>query len=356
MKTATHEQMIALREAGHTYSQISRLLNIPRSTISSACQKWDLTKDLPPKVKRYRGKIQGRDALRVSTYIREHPLATQRNVIEDLDLAVSTATLRRFFKHQGITRKTARRAPLISASNRSKRVNFAQKMLRWPVEKLRKILWSDEMTIKSYPNGERTHYYDWEVCNEKEEIVSPHVQQGGESQQFWGSLSYHAMGPLVAFDGSVTHQTYINEILEEYVVPEPKEDPALIFQHDNVPSHKAKKVTEFLKEKKITVLDWPPQSPDLSPIELIWNNLKMKLKSKKPRPRSAEDMANTIWKLWGEITDEERQKTADTFRGKLEECVRVAGFPVKYPGRFKGYQTDCHTDTEEHYSDDSYHD
>ena len=45
---------------------------------------------------------------------------------------------------------------------------------------------------------------------------------------------------------------------------------------DNAASHKSKLVMDFLKNVNIQVFDWPPQSPNINPIEIVWAIIKAK--------------------------------------------------------------------------------
>ena len=58
---------------------------------------------------------------------------------------------------------------------------------------------------------------------------------------------------------------------------QPLPDGNGIVQQDNVLCHTSKKMLTFFKQAKLTVLDWPGNSPNLNPIENLWAIIKKRL-------------------------------------------------------------------------------
>ena len=67
--------------------------------------------------------------------------------------------------------------------------------------------------------------------------------------------------------------------LEEKIVPLMSENK-YIYQQDNAPYHTSSLMLKFFAERKIEVMYWPPYSPDLNPIENIWNVVKTQTRKK----------------------------------------------------------------------------
>ena len=49
--------------------------------------------------------------------------------------------------------------------------------------------------------------------------------------------------------------------------------PGLTFQHDNARPHTALVTSNFLAQNNVNVLPWPALSPEMNPIEHIWDEL-----------------------------------------------------------------------------------
>ena len=83
--------------------------------------------------------------------------------------------------------------------------------------------------------------------------------------QWWEN---HGLGLLAIIDGTM-NSGLNQQILHENVrasVCELKLNRKWVMQQDDDPKHKSKSTTEWLKQKRFGVLEWPSQSPDLNPI------------------------------------------------------------------------------------------
>lgn len=106
------------------------------------------------------------------------------------------------------------------------------------------------------------------------------MKQGGGNVIVWGCFSTNGVGTLVFIDGNMNGDMYV-AILKENLRQSAEKLGILSsfkFYQDNDPKHKARKTREWLLYNCPKVLETPPQSPDLNPIENLWDYLDKKIR------------------------------------------------------------------------------
>jgi transposase len=73
----------------------------------------------------------------------------------------------------------------------------------------------------------------------------------------------------------------------------------LIFQHDNAQPHVARICTQFLEGEN--VLQWPVFSPDMSPVEYVWDALDRHAQQYVPVLANIQQLRTTIKEEWDNI-------------------------------------------------------
>jgi transposase len=69
-----------------------------------------------------------------------------------------------------------------------------------------------------------------------------------------------------------------------------------IFQHDIAPCQNTKAAKKFIQENKISMLDWPGNSPDMNPMENLWSVVKKRLS--KLDCATEERVVTSVIKMW----------------------------------------------------------
>ena len=110
--------------------------------------------------------------------------------------------------------------------------------------------------------------------------------------------------PLVRLQTRVNAQIYKN-IVQDHVVAIIQNSgfDRATFMQDNAPGHKAKVVMSYLSEQDFEIMDWPPQSPDINPIENLWKALRVKVMER--NPTDTEDLRMKLQEEWSKISIED---------------------------------------------------
>ena len=100
-----------------------------------------------------------------------------------------------------------------------------------------------------------------------------------------------------------------------------------IFQQDGAPGHTALTAQQFLTRNfaKFWPKDmWPPQSPDLNPLDYgIWGIMDKNARAT-PHP-NLESLKTSIIREWNNLSQDYVAKTCQQFRGRLEKAVEADG-------------------------------
>ena len=98
----------------------------------------------------------------------------------------------------------------------------------------------------------------------------------------------------------VQSQRYINEVLQPVVLPFVQQHN-VVLQYDNARPHRARIVQQFLQQNNVDHLDWPARSPDLSPIEHVWDILGQRVRQRVPGPRTLQALGAALQEEWRRI-------------------------------------------------------
>lgn len=219
---------------------------------------------------------------------------------------------------------------MINQINLQKRIDFAKKYSEKHPDFWKYVIWSDETTVRSHPKSKEIFYkVNSSVCRE-DLPVNPQVQQGGISVMFWGCFSRVGLGPLVALEGNLNSVKYL-DLLENVLLPELNAvDTPMVFMQDNAPSHSAGIVSQFFDQHDIERLVWPPQSPDINPIENLWAIIKAKMQKKFPIPKTRDELIEQVFAIWSDIDMQLLEKLSDSIFKRMEEVLKRKGQPINF--------------------------
>ena len=126
---------------------------------------------------------------------------------------------------------------------------------------------------------------------------------------------------LVKVDGTMNSESYINLLLTNDIFLDIQNHfgQNSIFQQDNPPCHKSKYSMGILHDATPALLDWPAKSPDLSPIEQLWNYLKRRFAGINFKTR--EDFYERVRVEWENIPSDKIHNHYSSFQARCSVYI-----------------------------------
>jgi len=190
-------------------------------------------------------------------------------------------------------------------------------------------MFSDEKSVSRFGTSGRQFYFKRPENKTPREHHKKGTKRGGGGKMcLWGCLTDEAPGDLCRLSGYMDAETYV-DVVKSYVIKTWEyhglERENLIFQQDNASAHTANRVKEYMAKQKITVLEWPPNSPDLNIIENVWAYLNQELDRYDMAPEDMDDLWERVQVVWENIHSPAVQLLTTQDRTTVYEAWRQYG-------------------------------
>ncbi|KAL0156884.1 hypothetical protein M9458_048130, partial [Cirrhinus mrigala] len=197
--------------------------------------------------------------------------STARSLQNDLQQAtnvhVSAQMVRNRLHEGGMRARHPQVGAVLTAQHRAGRLAFAREHQDWQIRHWRPVLFTDEsrFTLSTCDRRDRVWRRRGErsaACN-----ILQHDRFGSGSVMVWGGISLEGCTALhVLTRGSLTAIRYRDEILRPL----------------------------FLQDEGIDAMDWPARSPDLNPIEHIWDIMSRSIHQRHVAPQAVQELADAL--------------------------------------------------------------
>jgi transposase len=292
--------IVALRNEGLTYREIGAKLHVSKSSVERAVKLVSETGQYNHRQRSGRPRTTTKhDDMMIKRLCQKNPFISSVDIKAELPyMKFSPRTIRRRLQVDcKLLSRRAARKPLLTEAQRKKRLAFCKKYKDWTVKDWQKVTFSDESTFSQF--GTHLHRVRRPTNARYEERYTIGTMKHPQKVMVWGCFSAKGRGSLyfLSQNETITAKKYLS-ILDPRLKDSMHIQRTKIFQHDGAPAHTAKVVKSWLQKSKIQVLDWPGNSPDLNPIENLWELMKRRLARK--CPKNMQDVHYWLKRVWCE--------------------------------------------------------
>ena len=332
-------------------ARIVKLKNIGQSDYEIGCQFGLHHTTIPCLIKRFSEsgdpyfqkhkpghphKLQECDACHRALLLACTEAANVTELTKQAFLHVSCITVSRALHQYGLVSRVRRSKPWISPVNVAKRKAWAAEHVGWTVEDWKQVIFSDESKFMLFKSD--GHQYCWMKPGQALDprFTKKTIKHGGGNVMVWGCITGEGMGRLHQIEGIMNGPGYVDILhqsllgtLKDWKLKKMGKDK-VIFQQDNDPKHTLHIAGDWFQKRKVTVLPWPPSSPDMNIIEHVWDQLDHLIRAQNPLPRNKDEMWQALQEEWANFPKEALDKLYESMPRRVAALKEARGYHTKY--------------------------
>lgn len=327
-------RIIGLREAGWSYRDIAARVGRNATTIMRAWRQWSeenrahrrpgsgRPSTTTPRDDRHLYRMCVADRTATSTVLAQQWGAA-------VGRRMSASTVRRRLISRGLmARVPLLRIPL-TQNHRRLRLQWAHQHQQWQAE-WQQVVFSDESRFNLQHHDGRIRVRRHRGERDLPECILQRHSGQTPGVMVWGAISYHGRSRLIRIDGNLNSDRYIREVVQPEVIPFLQNLPGAVFQQDNARPHVARNVLAFFQAHQTPLFPWPARSPDMYPIEHVWDRVAHRLARQTPAAATVDELYTRVDRAWQDIPQALIQSLFDSMPRRLEAVIASHGGFTRY--------------------------
>lgn len=248
---------------------------------------------------------------------------------------VSADTIRRRLRERGLHARRPYAGSRLTVRHRQQRLQWCLQHRHWLQRDWQRVLFTDESRYCIDRADGRVRV--WRRRGERlaDVCIRENDRWGGAHVMVWAGISHRHRTQLVFLEipgrgAGLTAQGYIDQVLRPVVLPFMQGREGFQLQQDNARPHVARITQQFLGTSGVEVLGWPAMSPDLAPIEHLWDELGRRLRNRQPQPTNAAQLRDALVAEWDIIPQETIDRLVASMRARCTACIAAKGGHTGY--------------------------
>ncbi|GFX22357.1 transposable element Tcb2 transposase [Trichonephila clavipes] len=255
-----------------------------------------------------------------------------RHTTQATERPISRFTVARRLHGGGLFARRPVRCVLLTPAHRRRRSLWCREHRNWRDNEWGRVLFTNESRFSLSSDSHRILIWRERGSRNHSSNVIQSDRYGGRGVLVWGGIMLGSRTDLHMFDaGSVNGTRYCNEILLPYVrLFRGAMGLQFLFMDDNAPCHRTVAAEQLLESEDIERMDWPARSPDLNPIEHVWDFLGRRLAARTLPPVTIRELRLALQDEWAAMPQQLIDTLILSMGRRCETCLAVRGDHISY--------------------------